>query len=426
MRIDVSQIHVVLERWWLVAGFLLLSPVASGASAADCRYYPPPDAQGGWRRATGARDVRRLANADLAKLDEAFHSAKTSTRNGGLLVVRNGWLIYERYFGKGDPDATPNLASCGKSFTSIAMGILMAERSDLFPDGLDQKVLAPRYLPPEAFPLTDPAKADIRLGQLLAMTAGIRGNNPGIVMGRQVQLEPAGPDGWQATVDEVALGKQGGDRNTVTLWCRPGEGWSYATSSIHLVSMILRHVSGMELEQFLRSRLAGPLGWGRFGFGYRQRVTHTPGGGGIALRAADMLRFCYLLLRDGRWQDRQIVPRQYVRQCGTRSRYNPHTAYSLQFETNSTGQWAGVPRDAFWKSGSGGHCLYVVPSLDLIVWKLGGRDSQYDPRDTGLPAPAEKEWSKDLGATTLGDGAAAQTTLRLVVQAMLPGGKGCE
>lgn len=59
-----------------------------------------------------------------------------------------------------------------------------------------------------AFPLSDPAKADIKLGQLLAFSAGIRGNNPGIVNGRQVTIDPSGPDGWQAMVDAVALGKR--------------------------------------------------------------------------------------------------------------------------------------------------------------------------------------------------------------------------
>jgi len=42
-------------------------------------------------------------------------------------VVRRGWLVYERYFGKGHREAIPNLASCGKSVTSIALGILLAD-----------------------------------------------------------------------------------------------------------------------------------------------------------------------------------------------------------------------------------------------------------------------------------------------------------
>ncbi|MCL2772238.1 MAG: beta-lactamase family protein [Oscillospiraceae bacterium] len=56
-------------------------------------------------------------------------------------MLRNGWLVYERYFGKASREATPNLASCGKSFTSIAMGILMSERSEYFPSGIGPKNL---------------------------------------------------------------------------------------------------------------------------------------------------------------------------------------------------------------------------------------------------------------------------------------------
>jgi hypothetical protein len=33
--------------------------------------------------------------------------------------------------------------------------------------------------------------------------------------------------------------------------------------------------------------------------------------------------------------------------------------------------------------------LYIVPSLDLVVWKLAGRDSQYEQRDTGIPLAPE-------------------------------------
>jgi CubicO group peptidase (beta-lactamase class C family) len=387
------------------------TPVQARAPGQASAYFPPPDAAGGWRRLTTADEIRRLAGLDVTKLDEAFASAEASTKNGGLLVVRHGWLVYERYFGLGHREATPNLASCGKSFTSIAVGILMAERPDLFPDGLDQKIFTPTYLPPEAFPHSDPAKADIKLGQLLAFTAGIRGNNPCTVHGKPVTIDPAGPDGWPALVDAVAVGKRdlpsgGKPTSTATLWCKPGGGYSYATASAHLASMLVRHVSGMELKDYVHKRLAEPMGWGRFTYGYRNAsdVTHTPGGGGIAVRATDMLRFGYLLLREGRWGDRQLVPAAYVRHCGRTSPYNPHFPYSLQFNVNTDGQVPEYPRDAFWKSGSGGHMLYVVPSLDLVVWKLAGRDGQYQERDTGVPlapeiargAASRRDWKPTL------------------------------
>ncbi|MFL7809421.1 MAG: serine hydrolase, partial [Anaerolineae bacterium] len=213
--------------------------------------------------------------------------------------------------------------------------------------------------------------------------------------------------------------------SATTLWCPPGSGYSYASSSAHLASMIVRHLAGCELEDYLRDRLAKPLEWGRFGYGYRQHtdVTHTPGGGGIAMRAIDLLRTCYLLLRGGLWGDQQILPADYVRHCGHMSPYNPHSPYSLQFSVNARGDWPEVPRDAFWKAGSGGHALYVVPSLDLVAVKLGGRDGQYSPRDTGMPLP-EPPGDRERGTPETAElaqyqGIALRKTLELIVKAVL-------
>jgi CubicO group peptidase (beta-lactamase class C family) len=344
--------------------------------ARSVGYYPPSDAAGGWRS-------RRPSRAERSKFDAAFERAAESTKHGGLLVAHRGLLVYERYFGLACREATPNTASCGKAFTSIALGILLGQRPDLFPDGLDQKVFTPRYLPAEAFPLDDPVKAEIKLGQLLAMSAGLTGNNPAYVRGKEVKLKQTGADGWQAMVDRTAF--------TTPLWTKPGEGYCYATVGPHIVSIILRHLTGMELQDFLEQNVALPLGWGRWGFAYRRtEVTHTPGGGGIAIRSTDMLRFAYLLLREGSWAGRQIVPASYVRLCGRRSPYNPHYPFSFQFNVNTDGDLApGAPRDAFWKGGSGGHCFYVVPSLDLVIYKLGGRDAQFDLAQTNVPPPPD-------------------------------------
>jgi CubicO group peptidase (beta-lactamase class C family) len=340
-----------------------------------------------------------------ADFEPAFAQAARTTLHGGLVIHHRGRLVFERYFGLGHRDATANLASCGKSFTSVAMGILLEERRDLFPERLDTKVFDARYLP---IPVDDPAKGDIRLGHLLTMTAGIRGNNPGMMQGREMRLDPPGPDGAEAMRDSVAA--------KVGLWCKPGEGYSYATSSIHLVSMILRHVTGMELEDYVAAKLAKPLGWQRWSFGYKQaKLGHTPGGGGIALRAEDMIRFGRMLLAKGKWNGRQVVPAWYVEHLSRQSPYNPHAPYSLQFDVNTDGHRGGLPRDAYWKTGSGGHALYIIPSLDLIVWKLGGRTEQYRPENTGLPpSPAPYNGERD-GMKLIPDD---HRTIELVVEAL--------
>ena len=169
---------MLLQRLTL-ASLLLLSSIA--VSAAD-DYFPPPDSAGGWRTLKDATQIRETGGMDLHKLDQAFEYAQRSSQHGGLLVVRHGWLVYERYYGRGNREAIPTTASVGKAFTSIACGIMIKEKHDQIPEGLDQKVFTEKYLP-EAFPLSDPAKADITLGQLLTMAAGMHGEgtNPGFV-----------------------------------------------------------------------------------------------------------------------------------------------------------------------------------------------------------------------------------------------------
>ena len=91
---------------------LVLLQMARTQTPSSADYFPPPDANGGWRTLQSGEDIRRVAGVDRARLDRAFEYTKGASKNGGLLVVRRGWLVYERYFGKGHREATPNLASC--------------------------------------------------------------------------------------------------------------------------------------------------------------------------------------------------------------------------------------------------------------------------------------------------------------------------
>ncbi len=81
---------------------------------------------------------------------------------------------------------------------------------------------------------------------------------------------------------------------------------------------------------------------------------------------------------------------------------------------------AGAPRDAFWKGGSGGYCIYVVPSLDLVIYKMGGTEGQYDPALTRLPVTYHYDGSragwKAGNPAVVGDSTAK--TLEMVVAAV--------
>lgn len=369
----------------------LLACTALSAFAGEPEgYFPPPDAQGGWRTLKSADEIRAKAGMDLKKLELAFNFTQRCSQNGGLLVVRNGYLVFEKYFGRAHRNANPDMASTGKAYTSIACGVMLNEFRDKIPEGLDTKVFTEKYLP-EAFPLDDPRKADITLGQLLCMSSGYwgEGQNPsGIVNGKSQPLKPA-PGQNIRDLDMSSL--------RVPLWTAPGGGYSYSSPAPHIASIVLRHVTGMELQDYIRTRLAEPMGWGPWGYCLQRgdfKMPHANGAGSTAVHATDALRFGYCLLRDGKWAGTQLVPSDYIKLCNQPSKYNPHTPFSLQFEHNSDGHVAGAPKDAFYKSGAGGFGIFVVPSLDLVIYKLGGKDNQYDPALTGIPQPFDYDGSR--------------------------------
>ncbi len=162
-----------------IAALLLF---ASSAVLVAGDYFPPPDSAGGWRTLKDAAAIRRIGGMDPVKLDYAFEYASRSSQHGGLVVIRHGYLVYEKYYGRGNREATPAMASVGKAYTSIACAIMLREKHDQIPDGLETKVFNDKFLP-EALPLDDPRKAEIKLGHLLSMASGLHGEggNPGLV-----------------------------------------------------------------------------------------------------------------------------------------------------------------------------------------------------------------------------------------------------
>ena len=92
-----------MQRITLVVAVLLL-PLLIAASED---YFPPSDSAGGWRGLSDPAQIRKIAGVDIHKLDQAFEYASRTSQHGGLLVVRHGWLIYEKYYGRGNREANP-------------------------------------------------------------------------------------------------------------------------------------------------------------------------------------------------------------------------------------------------------------------------------------------------------------------------------
>jgi CubicO group peptidase (beta-lactamase class C family) len=376
--------------------------LAARTAVGDDLYFPPPDAQGGWRTLSQPSEIRTLTGIEINRLDEAFQYTQTTSQHGGLLVLRHGYLVYEKYFGRANRQANPNMYSIAKMFTSASCGIMLSEHSSRFPDGLSQKVFTQEYLP-QAFPLSYPEMADIRLGHLLTMTSGLQNSrvappaalaNPGhltgIIHGENVNIP------YWSSPDPVL--DQDGSALHGKMWALPGGGYLYDLDP-HIASIVLRGVVGMELQEYIKQKLAAPMGWGTWGYALHhngETLPHTPGAAGIALHSTDALRFGYLLLKQGKWKNQQLVPRQYVQLLSSPSPFNPHSPFSLQHEVNADGHVAGAPRDAFFKSGAGGFGLYMIPSLDMVIYKMSSLNAEtYDPAATGLPLTYTPDTSRD-------------------------------
>ena len=334
--------------------------------------------------------LRSAGGLDLARLEEAWDYAASLSEHSSLLVVRHGWLCFERYQGAVQAGANRDLHSCGKAFTCTAAGVLMGERPELFPEGLDQPVYHERYLPPQHAPLHDDRKRAIRLGQLLSHTAGLRGNNGSTFdPGGEVVLDPAGPDG--SFPDDVAFGHRswrmrGVETTAETLWCDPGGGYSYASAGPLIVGAMVRHLSGMDLAAYLAQRVFGSIGWE----GWRWAVnppepdgsSHTKAQGGIAPRPRDAARFGYLHLQGGRWRDKQVIPATHAAIMRRPSAYNPYYPhYGLQVRLNAGGLAPNVPADAYGASGFANNHIDVIPSLDMVVVRIGDRERAADSPD---------------------------------------------
>src|SRR5690349_1747296 len=313
------------------AARLCLALTLTSACTIAAGYFPPPDNAGGWRTATNAAQVRKRAGMDLPRLEQAWEFTQRCTQNGGLLVVRNGHLAFEKYFGRASRNANPDMASTGKAYTSIACGILLQEFRERIPEGLNTKVFTPQYLP-EAFQdgrLDDPRRADITLGQLLCMSGGYTGEGGApvaVVMGRAFPLK-AVPGQNIRDLDQSSL--------RCAMWTNAGAGYSYSSPEPHIASMVLRRIAGMSLQDYIDARLAKPMGWGAWGYCLHRgefTMPHANGAGSIAVHATDALRFAYCLLHQGKWKDRQLVPADYIALCNKPSSYNPHCPFTLQLE----------------------------------------------------------------------------------------------
>lgn len=288
-----------------------------------------------------------------------------------LLVVRHGKLAFEAYF-TGDDERRGTAAgrvrfdasrlhdvrSVTKSVTSLLVGIahdrgmlsLEAPVLDYFPDYAD---------------LQTPERRRIRLRDLLSMTPGFEWDEDRFPYGDPRNSETA----MDAAADRVRFVLER------PIAAAPGATFTYNGGTTLVLAEILRRVTTRPLDQYAWRELFEPLGirrleWLRYADG-------TPiAASGLRLRPRDMAALGQLVLQDGAWRGRQLVPSEWIRQSTS-----PQVRISrrpLGFQRYGFQWWLGTgrvsERDLPFVSavGYGGQRIMILRSLDLVLVLTAG------------------------------------------------------
>jgi CubicO group peptidase (beta-lactamase class C family) len=271
-----------------------------------------------------------------------------------LLVVKNGYLIAERYYGDTEPTDANAVMSVSKSFLSALTGIAVGE-GYVF---LDQPMmdLFPEYAPA----ILDPRKHEITLRHLLTMTSGLPYDDHADHWNQ-----------WMPSSDWVGfcLG--------LPLADNPGEAWHYSTCSTHIMSAVLTRATGRSTLEFAREHLFEPLditigGWRRDPHGYYR------GGWDMYFTPRDMARFGHLYLKKGKVDRQRILPRSWVRRT-TRTNVRGGSWGSIERWGYGYWWWTGRGSDIhkiYFALGYAGQFIINIPKLEMTI--VATADANYD------------------------------------------------
>jgi CubicO group peptidase (beta-lactamase class C family) len=285
-----------------------------------------------------------------------------STNATGMVVIQSGKIIFDY----GDIKETSYLASCRKSILSILYGPFVANKKIDLSTPMEQLHIddVGGLLPVEK-------KATIK--DLLTARSGV--------------YHPASNEG-----DASAMAPKRGS-------VKPGSFWLYNNWDFNAAGYILEQQTGRTIYQLIDSILAKPLQMQDWNINEQRKTGDTTKSKYLAYHmwfsTRDMARIGYLMLRNGKWKDQQIIPPDWVKL--TTSVVSPNkkaqedkTAY---FQFGYGYLWwvwdtpfnKGHYEGAYSATGAFGQFITVLPKLDLVVaFKTKYEYGRQTPTDTYL------------------------------------------
>ncbi len=346
LELDYEQIKMARPR---IAE--MLRPRTEDLAAVE--YTPPPGDE--WKVSTPEEQ-----GLDPMLVAELYLDAAELETLYGLLVIKNGYLIAERYFNNGSVSQLSGRQSVTKSYVSALVGIALDQG---YLSSVDQKMMD--FFPEFAGKITDTRKEQITIRDLLQMRAGYPDE----------QRTPPYFDifflsrNWHWLPHLVDF----------PLVSDPGTEFNYSNLTSHLLGVIVARACNTDLKSYSQEHLFSSINarvsdWTVDADNYNLGCTE------IYVTARDMAKFGLLYLNDGEYDGNQVVSAAWVDeslQTYSEGMYdnewrNEASNYPGPYfrDVGYGYQWwsarAGGRRfDFAW--GHGGNLIILLDELDMIV-----------------------------------------------------------
>ena len=324
-------------------------------------------------------DDTRLAPDLSARLEQSIVAGEVPGLHG-LVVLKGGDLAVERY-GRGEdykwneslgdlvftPDTLHDIRSVTKSVTSLLYGIALARGEA---PGPDEPLLD--HFPEYSDLAADAERRRLTVRHALTMSLGLDWNEDvpyTSTANSEIAMEFA-PDRYRFVLERPIVEE-------------PGRHWHYSGGATALIGRLIANGAGRPLQDFAREVLFEPLGIA-FEWMVGSDGVASPASG-LRLAPRSLARIGQLVLRDGAWGDRQVVPKPWLKEAlRTQLQIEPGFDYGYQWYLGTIVEEAdGRPVRWVGGIGNGGQRLFVMPDLDLVIAIAAGN---YDAADQSSTA----------------------------------------
>ncbi len=172
---------------------------------------------------------------------------------------------------------------------------------------------------------------------------------------------------------------------------KPGTYWDYHQSPVTLLGETITRAVGRDLQSFAQQHLFGPIGIAKNSWSWeRDRAGHTEAWAHLKMRSLDWARLGTLVLHRGNWKGRQLISRGYMCQMLTSSPANHAYGFLTWLNGKDSIVLPGVngrdeskdwlipnaPKDTVVFAGQDEQRVWIMPSLDMVVVRLGQKGSR--------------------------------------------------